>query len=90
MTKLRCRSCGGIYNPDQPGGYYHTCPPYRLVRVGPGGPNIEPGDPGPYEDVTKIPQYEVILDPRDENLDDTIREKPRRKREGKGVEPVVE
>ena len=26
MTKYRCLSCGGEYDPDQPGGYYHACP----------------------------------------------------------------
>jgi len=22
----RCTSCGGVYDPDQPGKYYHKCP----------------------------------------------------------------
>lgn len=22
----KCTSCGGIYDPDQYGGYYHVCP----------------------------------------------------------------
>ena len=90
MTKrYRCNSCDGVYNPDQPGGYYHACPSYRLVKKGPGGPGILPGDPGEYEDVTKIPQYEPILEPRDENLDDSDPEKPKRPRkEGKGAEEV--
>ena len=24
--RCRCLSCGGVYDPDQPGGYYHACP----------------------------------------------------------------
>lgn len=26
MTGRKCNSCGGVYKPDQPGGYYHACP----------------------------------------------------------------
>lgn len=22
----KCASCGGVYDPDQKGGYYHVCP----------------------------------------------------------------
>jgi len=89
--KMRCLSCDGEYDPDQPGGYYHRCPDYRLVKKGPGGPGVEPGDPGEYADVTKIPQYQRIPEPRDENLDDRDPEKPvRPRKEGRGREPVAE
>ena len=27
MTRWRCKSCGGEWDDDQPGGYYHECPP---------------------------------------------------------------
>jgi len=27
MTRYRCLCCGGEYEKDQPGGYYHVCPP---------------------------------------------------------------
>jgi len=27
MRLVKCRCCGGVYNPDQRGGYYHVCPP---------------------------------------------------------------
>lgn len=27
MTKQKCLSCAGIYDPDQSGGYYHACAP---------------------------------------------------------------
>lgn len=90
MTRFRCLSCDGEYSPDQPGGYKHVCPPYRLVKKGPGGPNIEPGDPGEYKDVTKLSQYEPIKSPRDENVDDSVPDKPKPcKKEGKGRELIL-
>lgn len=30
MTKKICKSCGGKYDPDQAGGYYHACPPITV------------------------------------------------------------
>lgn len=31
MTPMqKCNSCGGIYDPTQPGGYYHACPPVTV------------------------------------------------------------
>ena len=90
MTKYHCKACGGEYTPDQPGSYFHVCPAYRLIKKGPGAPNVEPGDSGEYKDVTKTLQYTLILNRRNENVDDSDPEHPKIKAEGEGRETVLE
>ena len=88
MTLKRCKSCGGEYEPNQPGGYYHICPPHRLVPAGMGGPTTKPGDPGEYTDVIKVIGYVVIKERRDENADSVDGSTVKIKSEGLGAEDM--
>lgn len=51
MTKQRCLSCMGIYDPDQLGGYYHACAPILntegnfIERENKRDENIDDSDP---------------------------------------------
>ena len=65
MTKLRCSSCGGVYDAEN---YYHICPPeitVDIVEKATGKP-LE-GDPDPLKEY--IGRRIKTLFPRDENVD---------------------
>lgn len=50
---IRCNSCGGVYDPDVPGGYFHECPEEIYVDIvdeATGEPLV--GDPDPQKKYT--------------------------------------
>lgn len=73
---VRCVSCGGVFDRAQPGGYYHKCPPYKMVADEKHGldPNGKPLS-GPV----------ALEDRRNENIDDSVPDKPVIKAKGKGL-----
>ena len=83
----RCNSCGGVYDPDQHGGYYHQCPEDVYVDVVEKGTGIPlEGDPDP------LKQYvgRRINTPfsRDENIDDEGKQKKGKHRDKGGASEV--
>jgi hypothetical protein len=83
MTRYECLSCGGIYDPDQPGGYYHVCPPIAK----PTGRRISFKMPDGTVIQTEEVEYLENPDKRDENIDPKT---GKMKGEGKGRRPVVQ
>ena len=84
---LKCSSCGGTYDPDQPGGYYHICPSDRYVDIveKATGKPLE-GDPDPSKEYTG--RLVKTAFPRDENVDDDGNPKKGKHRDKGGASKV--
>lgn len=66
MTTHQCNTCKGTYDPEQPGGYTHVCPPIPDKTMTIAEPN--PNDPeGPPLDWTIVTKRKERLGHRDEN-----------------------
>ena len=83
----KCTSCGGVYDPDQPGGYYHACPDEVVVDVVEKATGIPlEGDPDPSK--AYIGRRITTPFPRDENINDQGQPKKGKHRDKGGASEV--